>query len=172
MTLEMIHDKAQTLRARTQRELLVGLAIVPLAFGVAWFGFLQTHDLGFRAAFVASVAWAVLGQYLLHYGMWSPIPPERAGLITGFDFYRQEITRRRNLLGRFLQWNLGPIVLSIGSLTLLLTGMARSVGKPGAVLPFTTLGVLWLVAMFILRSRHQRELKQEMDRLSQMEKAG
>jgi Flp pilus assembly protein TadB len=82
------------------------------------------------------------------------------------------VTRRRNLLGRFLQWNLGPVILCVGTLILLLTGMARSVGKPGAALPFTTLAVIWLVAVFVIRSRNQRELKQELDQLNQIERLG
>ena len=172
MTLEMIQKKAQRLRARTQRELWANLLTIPVIVAVAWFGFLHAQGWGFRSAFVLSVVWVVLGQYLVHRGMWSATPPERSAPMTGLDFYRREITRRRNLLGRLLQWNLGPIVLSMGALILLLTGMARSVGKPGAVLPFTVLGVIWLVFVFILRSRHQRELKQEIDELNQMERAG
>jgi Flp pilus assembly protein TadB len=69
-------------------------------------------------------------------------------------------------------WNLGPVILCVDTLILFMTGMARSVGKPGAVLPFTTLAVIWLVAVFVLRSRHQRELKQELDQLNQIERSG
>ena len=32
-----------------------------------------------------------------------------------------------------------------------------------------TLAAIWLVFVFVLRSRHQRELKQEVDQLNQME---
>jgi hypothetical protein len=172
MTLKMIHKNAEKLRARNPRELFGNIATIPLAIAISWFGFLHTHDLEFRSVFVASVAWAVLGQYLVHRGMWSATPSERSALMTGLEFYRHEIDRRRNLLGRFLQWALGPVVLCMGALILLLTGMARSVGKPGAALPFTTLGVIWLIAVFVLRSRHQRELRQEIDLLNEIEKMG
>ena len=172
MTLEMIHKKAQMLRARTRRELLGNVVTTLLSVAIACFGFLHSHDLGFRAAFAASVPWAVLGLYLVHRGMWSATPPERSAMMTGLEFYRREIGRRRNLLRRFLQWSLGPIILSLGTLILLLTGWARSVGKPGAVMPFTSLAVIWLVAVFVLRSRDQRELKEEVDQLNQIERAG
>ena len=92
--------------------------------------------------------------------------------MTGLDVYRREINRRRNLLGQFLQWNLGPVVLSLGALILLLAGMAQVMGKPGAVLPFSALVVIWLAAVFALRSRRQRELKQEIDQFNQIEAAG
>lgn len=170
MTLELIHEKAKMLRARTQRELIGNLATIPLAIAISGFGFLHTHDPAFRTVFVASIVWAALGQYPVHRGMWSATLPERSALMTGFEFYRLEIDRRRNLLGRLLQWNLGPIVLCMGTLIVLLTGMAQSVGKPSAVLPFTTLGVIWLVAVFVLRSRNQRELRHEWDRLNEIER--
>ena len=172
MTLEMIHKKAQMLSARTRRGLLGNVVTTLLSVAIAWFGFLHTHDLAFRSAFAASVLWAVLGLYLVHQGMWSATSPERSALMTGLDLYRREIERRRNLLGRFLQRTLGPMILSLGTLILLLTGWARSVGKPGAVIPFTTLAVIWLVAVFVLRSRDQRELKKEVDQLNQIERAG
>lgn len=173
MTLKMIHEKAKKLRARNRRELFGNIATIPLAIGISWFGFLHTHDLAYRSIFVAAVAWAVVGQYLVHRGMsFATPPPERLALMSGLDFYRHEINWRRNLLGRFLQWTLGPVVLCVGALILLLTGMARSVGKPGAALPFTTLAVIWLVAVFVLRSRHQRELQQEIVQLNEIEKGG
>lgn len=170
LALKLIQQRAQELHARTRRELFGNIAMIPLVAAIAWFGFLQTHDLGFRSIFVASVVWAVVGQYLLHRGMWSARAPERPALMTGLEFYRREIDRRRNLLRRFLQWTLGPVILSLGTLILLLTGMARSVGKPGAVIPFTTLAVIWLVLVFVLRSHDQRALKQEIDQLNEIEK--
>lgn len=172
MTLKLIRQRAQDLRARTRRELFGNIAIIPIAIAIAWFGFLHTHDLGLRSAFLAAIAWAVLGQVLLHRGVWAATSPERSASMTGLEFYRREILRRRNLLARFLQWSLGPVILSVGTLALLLTGMARSVGKPGAVLPFITLALLWIAAVFVLRSRHQKELKREIDQLNEIERAG
>lgn len=171
MTLKLIRQRAEDLRARNRRELFGNIATIPLVIAISWFGFLHTHDLGFRSAFVVSIVWVVLGQYLNHRSMWVATPPERSALMTGVEFYRREIDRRRNLLGRFLQWTLGPVILCVGSLILLLTGMARSVGKSGAALPFTILGVIWVVAVFVLRSRNQRELKREIDQLNEIERA-
>ncbi|HLY41265.1 MAG TPA: hypothetical protein VKR52_08625 [Terracidiphilus sp.] len=172
LTLKLIRQRAQELHTRTRRELLSNLAMIPVVAAGAWLGFIETHDSGFRSVLVAALVWAVAGQYLVHRGMGSATAPERSALMTGLDFYRREITRRRNLLARFLQWTVGPIILCIGTLILLFSGMARAVGKPGAVLPFTTLGVIWFVLVLVLRSRHQRELKAELDLLNQMESAG
>jgi hypothetical protein len=172
VTLKMIHEKAEKLRARTRRELFGNVATTALSVGIAWFGWEHTHDLGFQCAFVASAGWALIGLYFVHRGMWAATPPERSALMTGVDFYRREINRRRNLVGRFLQWNLGPVVLSLGTLTLALAKIAENVDRPRAVLPFTTLAIIWLLFVFVLRSRNQRELKQEVDQLNEIEKAG
>jgi len=172
MTLKLIRQRAEDLRIRTRRELFGNLTTVPITVAVSWFGFLHTHHLRFRLAFVAAVVWAILGQYLLHRGVWSATPPERSALMTGLEFYRREIDRRRNLLGRLLQWSFGPIILCLGTLILLLTGMALNMGKFGAALPFSTVVAIWVVGMFALRSRNQRELKREFDQLNEIERAG
>lgn len=169
MTLEMIHLRAQELHARNRRELIGSIVSIPVVIATSWFGFLHTQNPIYQSAFAGSVFWAILGQYLLHQGMWSAPRPERSGLMPGLEYYRREIDRRRNVLGRVLQWSFGPIILCIVTLILLLTGMARGAGKPGAALPFATLFVIWMVGFFVLRSRTQRELKQEIDELNRIE---
>jgi hypothetical protein len=171
MTLKLIRQRAQDFRARNRRELFGNIATMPLVVTIAWIGLLHTQDLRFRSAFVVSIVWAVLGQYLVHRGMWSAKPPERSTLTTGVEFYRREIDRRRNLIGRFLLWILGPVILSVGSSILLLTGMARSVGKSEAALPLTVLGFIWIVAVFARRLLNQRELKREADQINEIEAA-
>src|SRR5437868_4714218 len=169
MTLEIIRQRVQELHAKTRRLLAGNVVTVFLVVAISGYGFLHTRSLGFRAAFAVSVLWAALGQFLLHRGMWSAPPPERWALMTGLEFYRQEIDRRRNVLGRLLQWSLGPMILNLGILVFLLTGIARTVGKPSAVLPFGTLIVVWIIAVFVFRGHDQRELKKEKDQLNRIE---
>lgn len=169
MTLEMIRLRAQELHTKTRRALAGNLAAVLIVVAISWFGFLHTPSLGYRSAFVISVVWAVLGQFFLQRGMWSAPPPDRWALTTGLEFYRREIDRRTNVLGRLLQWGLGPMILSLGLLVLLLTGIAHAMGKSGAALPFTTLCAVWIIAVFALRSRQQRELQKERERLDKID---
>ena len=171
MTLKMIRQRAQDLHARNRRESLGNLATIPITVAISWVGFVHTHGVGFRSAFALAAVWAALGQYLLYRGTWATISPERSAPMSGLDFYRKEIERRRNLFGRFLQWSFGPIILSVGTLIVLLTGMARSMGRYEAALPFAVAVVIWIVAMFVIRSHHQRELKREIDQLKEIEKA-
>lgn len=170
MTLKLIRQRAQDLDARTRRELLGNLIVaVPITVGIAWFGYLHTHATALRIIFVAAAVWAALGQYFVHRGMWRATPPERSAMMTSLEFYRRAIKRRRNLLARLLQWNFAPIFLSLGALVVLLTGIAQSMGKLRASLPFTILAVIWIVAVFVLRSRHQQELKREIEQLNEIE---
>lgn len=171
MTLKLIRQRAQDLRARNRRETFGNLATIPITVAISWFGFLHTREVGFRSAFVLAAVWAALGQYLLYRGMWVPVSPERSALMAGLEFYRREIERRRNLVGRFLEWSFGPIILSIGALIVLLTGMARTIGRYEAALPFSVAVVIWIVAMIVIRSHHQRELKREIEQLKEIEKA-
>lgn len=171
MTSKLIRQRAQELHARTRRELFGNLSTIPITAAISCFGFLHTHDLVFRTFFVVAAVWAALGQYLLHRGMWAAPLPEHSAMMPGLEYYRREIERRRNLLGRFLQWSFGPIVLSVGALVVLLTGMARNIGRFGAALPFAMAVVIWIVVMFAIRSRHQRELKREIEYLNEIERA-
>jgi hypothetical protein len=165
MTLMMIRQKVQELQAKTRRMLVGNIAAVLIVVASAWFGFLHTDSLVYRSAFVISVLWAVAGQFFLQRGLWSSASPAQWALVPGVEFYRREIDRRLSVQGRLLQWSLGPMILNLALLGLLLTGMARTMSKPGAALPFTTLCAVWLVAAIALRSKQQRQLKAEREEL-------
>lgn len=172
MTLEMIRQRAQELHARTRRELYANITTTLMIVAISGFGSMHTHDWVLRFAFVVAVVWAVAGQYFLHRGMWAVTSPEDMALIGGLDFYRREVNRRRTLPGRVLQWSLGPIVLSIGALSLVLTGIAWNLGRSATVMfPFCASVFIWIVAVLVLRSHSQRELQREIDELNNIEKA-
>lgn len=172
MTLEMIRQRAHELHARTRRELYANITTTLMIAAISGFGFRHTRDSVLQFASMVAVIWAVAGQYFLHRGMWAVTRPEDVALIAGLDFYRREVNRRRTLFGRVLQWSLGPIVLSIGALILVLTGAARNLGQSTIVIfPFCTIALMWIIAVFILRSRSKRELQREIGELNSIEKA-
>jgi hypothetical protein len=172
MTLEMIRQRAQELHAKTRRELYANIIMTLMIVAISGFGSMHTHDWVLRFAFVIAVVWAVAGQYFLHRGMWAMTSPEEMALIAGLDFYRREVNRRRTLLGRVLQWSLGPIVLSIGALSLVLTETAWNLGRSATVMfPFCASVFIWIVAVFVLRSHSQRELQREIAEVNNIEKA-
>jgi hypothetical protein len=171
MTLEAIRRKARKLHAKTRRE-LIGAIATPLAVAIfSGLGAAIFDDPVQRIAFAFAIAWALAGQYFLHRGMWSATLPGDAALISGLEFYRRELERRRYLFRRVLQWSIGPVLLAIGALLLpIVTGGIRERGVFLKMIPFLTLLAIWIAGVFVIRMRGQRELQREIDELKGIEK--
>jgi len=172
MTSEMIRRKARELHAKTRRELL-GSITAPLAVAVlSGLGAAIFDDTVQRAVFVLGFAWALAGQYFVHRGMWSATLPGDEASTTGFEFYRREIKRRRDLFRLVLRWSFGPIVLAIAALILpIMTGGVKQRGAFLKMIPFLTLLAVWIGSFFVVRMRQQRELKREIEVLNDIERA-
>lgn len=164
MTLEKIQDKARELHAKTRRGLLGNLAVLFIVVILSGFG-MQQFPAG-KLPFALAITWGLIGLYFLNRGMWSSTTPGDAGLITGVDFYRQEIERRRALFRRVLLWSFGPMLLAIGTLVLVLVKIGGAFAK---VMPLITLVVVWIVAVFVVRMRQQHNLQREIDELNRVE---
>jgi hypothetical protein len=130
-----------------------------------------------RAVFAFAIAWSLAGQYFVNRGIWSATLPGDAALSTGLESYRREVERRRYLSGRFLLWSFGPVVLAIATLIVLILSFGirnRGMLLKGTLLnmiPFLALVVIWIVSVFVIRMRDQRELQREIDDLNDIERA-
>ena len=173
MTMKLIRSKARQLQAKTRRQLL-GTVAAPFvaaflyAFGIREFPALE-HVL--HPLFAFALVWSLVGLYLLNRGMWSTVMPGDEGLSNGLEFCRGEIERRRYLLRRVLLWSLGPVLLAIATFTLALAMIGttdRGLFPNG--LPFLILVIAWILGYFAMRAREQRELKREIDELTDIEK--
>ena len=172
MTLLLIRKTARDLRAKTRRELL-GIASAHLAFAIfAIVGIVRSPALPQRTAWAIALLWCGAGAWMYQRGMWPAPMAGDAGLETGIDYYRQEIERRRSLLGRWLGWVLGPVLFTLGVFIVpLMTWMLAS--NPRLLrntIPFFTMLTGWMVAMIVLRIRRKRELAREIDELNQIER--
>lgn len=164
----MLRKKARKLQARTRLELASNTALVVAVLAISTFGVARAADWWLRAIFGFAMVWSLAGQYFLYRGMKGETLREDA---TGLEFYRREIGRKGQLFRRVLQWSFGPVVVSIAALIFVLTGMAQRSGLSArAVLPFGTVFVIWIVGIFIQRSRRQRELLRELDELADAER--
>ena len=175
MTLEKIRKKTEELNAKTRRELIKGIA-GPLTV-VAICGFcIRFPDPGLRAILAFAVAWSLIGQYFLNRGMWSPALPGDAALSTGLESYRREVERQRSLFSRIMLWQFGPLVFAVAILVVVITSLGT--GNGGMLLketllkmsPFLTLTAIWIVAVFVIRMRQQRELQREIDELKEIDR--
>ena len=173
MTLKLIQQRSRDLRARTRRKLLGTLA-GPLAAGLfyalAMKEFAPLRQV-LQPLFAIALAWSLAGLYFLNRGMWSAVMPGDAGLSTGLEFCRREVTRQRDLVRKVLLWTFGPIMLAIGTFILALAMVStKERGLFPNGLPFLILIVVWIFAYFIIRFREQRELQREIDELNDLER--
>jgi Na+/melibiose symporter-like transporter len=172
MTLEMIRGKAREYRSRTRRELFASIAVVLIVVATSVFGILHGPGGGVRLLFSLAIFWVLAGQIFLHRGMWQPGLPVDATLSTGLEFYRRELEQQQDLIRRILRWTFGPVILSVGTLIVVLIEMARGWSKPiSAIMPFTTLFVIWIILFFMLRSRNRRKIQREIEQLRNVETA-
>ena len=168
-----IRRMARELRSKTRRQLWGTLA-GPLAAGFFCAFSLKSFP-GLRGLleplFGIALAWSLAGLYFLNRRMWSPALAEDAGASTGLEFCRQELERRRRVLGRVLFWSFGPMLLAIGIFILALAriGTAGHGLIPNA-LPFLGLVVLWIGGYFVARVREQRQLQRELAELGEIER--
>lgn len=175
MTLEKIRRKTQELHAKTRRELIKSIAGPLIVVAISGFGIAEGHDAALRIVFALAIAWSLAGQYFLNRGMQSATLPGDAAFSTGLEFYRREVERRRDLFRRVMGWSFGPVVFTIAALILLI--LSFGVGNRGMLLkgalfkmiPFLALVVLWLVGIFVIRMRDQRELQREIGELNEIE---
>ena len=177
MTLEKIRQKTQELHAKTRRALLGGITVSLLVVGISGYGIAWADGPGVRAVFAFAIAWSLAGQYFVNRGIWAATLPGDAALSTGLESYRREVERRRYLSGRFLLWSFGPVVLAIATLIVLILSFGirnRGMLLKGTLLnmiPFLALVVIWIVSVFVIRMRDQRELQREIDDLNDIERA-
>jgi hypothetical protein len=170
MSMILIRQKARDLHAKTRRHLLGSLAAPAVVVFLYVFCMNQFHQLpqGEHALFALALAWSIVGLVLLNRGKWSAEMPEDAGFSTGLEFCRGEIERRRDYFRRVLLWQLGPVILAIGTPAVALM-MASGTGIASKAVPFLTLLVVWIVAYLLFVARKRRELQRELKELSEME---
>jgi len=169
LTLEEIRQRGQKLQAKTRRVLFGWIAVALLIVGISVFGIMWTHSPIMRALFVFSIVWSLAGQFFVNRTKWSSALTEDALVGTGLKSYRTEVERRRYILAHFLLCIFGPSVLAVGTLAAQIVSLARAQGALSKTMPFLTALAIWLVGVFVIRMRDQRELQGEINNLSLIE---
>jgi hypothetical protein len=170
MTLEKIQQKVRELNARTRKDLIKAIASPVLVAVISCIELAQMHDVVQRWVLALAFAWSLAGQRALHRGMRLAILPGDAAMTTALEYYRREIERRQSLFNRALLWSVGPILLALGALCVSLVRLAINNEVLPRVLPFMSLVAIWIVAIFFLRLRGQKDLQRETDELKNIER--
>jgi hypothetical protein len=171
LTSEEIRQRAKKLQGKTRRVLLGWIAVSLLIVGISVFGMVWIHSSAVRAVFAFSIAWSVSGQFFINRRRRSSMLAEDILSGTGLRSYRIEVERKRYISAHFLLCIFGPSVLAIGTLAVQLVSFARTRGSISHTAPFLTVLAIWIVGVFVIRMRDQRELKREIDELMQIENA-
>ena len=167
----IIRQKARDLHAKTRRQML-GTLTVPLV--VAFFYALsikQFLDLRYalHLLFAFALAWSIAGLYFLNRESRSGALPADVGFSTGLEFCRREIERRLNYFRHDLLWSFGPVLLAIGTFVVAI-GEVTGAAIFSKAAPLLALVVLWIAAYLFIRARQQRELRRELNDLSEIER--
>jgi hypothetical protein len=170
MNMILLRQKARDLHKKMRRHLLGSLGAPAVIVFLYVFCMNQFHHLpdGEHALFALALAWSIVGLVFLNRGKWSAEMPEDAGFSTGLGFCRREIERRRDYFRRVLLWQLGPVILAIGTPVVALA-MASGMGFVANAVPFLTLLVVWAVVYLLFVARKRRELQRELNELSEIE---
>jgi hypothetical protein len=172
MTLELLRQRVRDLNTRRRRDLLTTVAVAAIVLGVSVFGVGRTHFLGLQIIFVLSSIWALAGLYFIKRGLRSAELLADSTLHTGLEYYRLQIQQNLAIFNRVLPWTYGPVIVAIGTLVVVLAGMAQHESQPvSRIAPFCILFLLWMAAVPIVRSRKHRELRKELEVLNTLESA-
>lgn len=169
MTLDEIRQRVHLLQRKTRRVLFGWIAVSLLIVGVSVVGMVWVHSPIMRAVFAFSIVWSLAGQYFVNRKKWSSVLTEDALVSAGLQSYRMEVERRRYISTHFLLCVFGPSVLAVGALAAQIVSLSRGQGVLSKTVPFLTMLAIWIVGVFVIRMRDQRELRAELADLNRIE---
>ncbi|MEZ5353176.1 MAG: hypothetical protein R2762_11115 [Bryobacteraceae bacterium] len=155
--------RLRALRSRTRGDIVAGLAGSLLFAAVIGWRFAETGEVLPWAGCVLIVLWVLISAYRFRDQI---IRLSRfEGLtVTGLEFYRSELERRRGHLRSAWIWY-GPLLLACLTLLATLASRAPDPRILSRSLPFVILLAVWVVYGYWLRRREANELQAEIDEI-------
>lgn len=144
------------------------IALIGLVLSVffAWI-FTRAHGAVARTGWSLLSLWGVYAAWQARKWIWPRNLPEDAPITTCFEFYRDELERRRDYL-RHRWWRSGLPVALLGT-ALAVVGTGAQTAQPGSALSFLPLFLFlaaWVVTFPIIRKKlGQENLEQEIAEL-------
>lgn len=165
-----LRRKAEALRRKSRRESLTSLVLALLIAAGSVSASIWTQSPVARAAFAATAAWALIGQFVLHRTQRQLPPPEAAGLQTSLDSCRRELERLVRFDRGLQLWLAAPLILALGAL--LASLLAAAGAQPLLVKlagPALALLVVFALSSAVLTYTHQRHLQNAIEELNRIE---
>ena len=168
MNLEQIvQRRTEELFSSTRSEILMSIGAALLFVAVVAWRIAPFHDRLPEIGFGAVLAWVMISLYWFRHRIWRrDVSQPDAFAVSGAEYYRKELERRRDHLRNPWLWH-GPLFLACAVLVAILAAETfRGYQDLRNTLPLVVLLVIWTGYGVWRRRRQARELQREIDEIS------
>lgn len=162
----LMNRRTLELHSATRAEILMSIGAALLFVAVMAWRFTSDQGPVPQLGFVAVIAWVLISLYWFRDRIFREgSPPKDARAVTGLEYYRKELERRRDHLRNAWLWH-GPLFLACAILVAILIGKEYPAFRGlQRVLPLLLLLAAWTGFGLIRRRRQANELQREIDEI-------
>jgi hypothetical protein len=157
----LVNRRTQQLHARTQTEIIGVVAAVLLMAALAW-RFPSSLGPFQLFGFALVIVWILGSLYWFRDRVWRRTLPADAVAMSGLEYYRRELERRRDHLKKAWLWH-APLFLAC--LIFVVSKVYPNVERLKNALPFLILLAIWIVIGIRLRRREDNALQREINEI-------
>ncbi|HTX36982.1 MAG TPA: hypothetical protein VME43_18260 [Bryobacteraceae bacterium] len=166
---QIVNRRTGELYASTRSEILMSIGAAVLLVGVTVLRFGPSGNLLEQIACALVVVWVAVTSYRMRARIWRPPARPDAAAVTGAEYYRRELERRRDHLRDAWLWH-GPLFLACLILVAIWRGspfgIGISIARPiDRVMPLVVALALWTGYGIWRRYRQAREIQREIDEM-------
>src|SRR5262245_9699493 len=164
-----VNRRTRDLSTSTRSEILASIGAALFFAAVIGWRFASVQARIPQLGFIAVMAWVLISLYWFRDRIWRKEPRD-ALAVTGLEYYRKELERRRDHLRSSWIWY-GPLFLAFLTLIAISTGQASLLIQPWRnVAPLVVLLAVWTGFGLGRRRRHANELQREIDEIRRTER--
>lgn len=163
---QLANRRTQELYASTRSEIMMSIGSA-LFFVVVMAWRFGSEDRLQQLGFLAAVVWVLISLYRFRDWIWRRARAQDALAMTGLEYYRKELERRRDHLRNAWLWH-GPLLLACAIFVATVIDKTAP-GRLRDVVPVFILLAVWTGFGIRRRLRQAKELQREIDDISLME---
>ncbi|MBS1872456.1 MAG: LapA family protein [Acidobacteria bacterium] len=158
---QFVSRRTREMQALTRSEILGGMAASAVLLGVAAWRFAPAFNRWTIAALALILVWMAVSLIVFRRRLWAASPPPDALAAACSDYYRAQLTERRDHLRNEWLWH-GPLALA---LVMFCVVAPTAYAHPGAIALFAAIVALWAFYGIWRRRRQANQLQREIDEL-------
>ena len=177
MSLHEFREKLRKLQSKSKytslTNLLVGLAIVVILSSYLWRAEAPLERFAFSLFILGNLAFLLPHSVALWKGARRGNPAPDIAMTTGIQFYRRLLAPQRTFEKGMA---VGLLLIFFGMMLFMIPEVSRAIQNPNSrvsirnIMPISIILVAWGVSAIVLRRRHQRWLRRELEMLSALER--